>query len=833
MPQALLLGATLVTLLGALLSAPRWRTTGDERAPLGVVLLDVSSSVVGPRPSWLPWVRDVLADEAARAEIAGAELMVISYADGVAVLFGPGDPDRFSSRLEGVGGGRFDPLGGELEQGDTDLVGALRVAERELVSTARPAGRLTLVGSDGGGASEVTGLLAGLARAGVELAAVPPPPAELGDVALLDLWLPRDPPPGSPLIALGEIELGRSREVLNFELALDGERVAQLELVGPSEGGLWEVGRHRVELDFGRVPRTGGWVEWTHRAPRSDPDPCSDNDSLRRSLRVGGSRPVVVVREANDGAAVDAWISALGEPSGIEWRVCSPDRLASELPTADAVLAWDPDLSVLPVELLRSAVDEGLGLGVLQGFRALGSSAGFVESGLSALESRRDSRPSRDVILLVDGSGSMAGAAFDAVRTAAVELAAAVPTTDRLWLRFFTGVLFEPVSLDAGRAGRSQSRDRAAVAERVLGARAPSGPTALLASLEQLASERSLATNGDALVLLLTDGREEGDPIREEQRRVELVESFGATRTRLRALAVGDRVDLSTLTPLVTAPEHLIRVDDRAHLAELVVRTALSEDVARGPSSVTRSGGELARAVFGDTAEPSSWSIDRWLPSRALPGSEAAWVESEGSAVLGLARRGAGRIATVALLPEVDWAGGLAASQAPWIELVRWLSDHPRRRSLSARVVWGEVEGPLLVVDGLDAGTPATLRAVFDDGRNVLLDPPGTPGAHGTRQAPWPRSASDRAGRPVALWFPDLEGEPMRLVETPMAAENRPSEPLPPLPTADAGRFASDGRGPHPWAPAVLALGFVLATTSGIARVVGARSVKDGGAGGR
>ena len=73
----------------------------------------------------------------------------------------------------------------------------------------------------------------------------------------------------------------------------------------------------------------------------------------------------------------------------------------------------------------------------------------------------------------------------------------------------------------------------------------------------------------------------------------------------------------------------------------------------------------------------------------------------------------------------------------------------------------------------------------------------------------------------------------MRLVETPMAAENRPSEPLPPLPVSDTGRFASDGRGPHPWAPTVLALGFVLATTSGIARVVGARSVKDGGAGSR
>ncbi|MHC4263886.1 MAG: hypothetical protein ACYSWX_15285, partial [Planctomycetota bacterium] len=73
---------------------------------------------------------------------------------------------------------------------------------------------------------------------------------------------------------------------------------------------------------------------------------------------MGGSRPVVVVREESDGATVDAWISALGEPPGIEWRVCSPDRLPSELPTADAVLAWDPDLSDLPVELLRSAVDE-------------------------------------------------------------------------------------------------------------------------------------------------------------------------------------------------------------------------------------------------------------------------------------------------------------------------------------------------------------------------------------------------------------------------------------------------------------------------------------------
>src|SRR5262245_54390224 len=78
----------LALALGAWLAFPRPRADAHE-APLSIVLVDVSKSVVAPRPSWSAWVRAAIGDEARRAQSEQAEIAVVAFGQDVRRVRGP------------------------------------------------------------------------------------------------------------------------------------------------------------------------------------------------------------------------------------------------------------------------------------------------------------------------------------------------------------------------------------------------------------------------------------------------------------------------------------------------------------------------------------------------------------------------------------------------------------------------------------------------------------------------------------------------------------------------------------------------------------------------
>jgi hypothetical protein len=814
--------ALVAALGGALASLPIWPGP-SAGAPLDVLLVDVSASVVRTRPDWLPFVRGALSEAAERARDEGREVEVWSYADGVARLFGPGPADEFANRLRGVGGPLFDPLSGDLDDSRTDLCAALERAAGSLAESARVAGRVVLVGADGCGPRAPEPLLAQLASQGVELEHAAPPDPTRPDLGLLELRGPAAPEPGAPLGVWVEVAV-RGRVpgvVLDFEVSRAGqverrripwpgpfqdERICRAVALGPTVEG-----STRIELSVAPQGATA--------------DAFPENDRRLLTVPSGGRRALALLVDRERRSQAEAFVAASRGLEGLDWEILDPGDAAPELERFDAFVAWDPDPDGLPLELIGDRVRQGAGFATLAGWRAPSMLTDPRAADLVALEPAPRGRPPRQVLLLVDGSGSMAGETFEEVRRAAVELAAAIPAEDRAALRFFTGVLHPPVSLelDSGSGGRSERR--AEVARRVLGARRPSGPTALLASLESLAAERAAAPAGEGLVVMLTDGREEGDPVREVERRAALVESFAASRTALRVLALGERVELETLAPLVSDPSHLVRVGERSDLAQLVVRTVLVEDLARGPRVLVRGGGSLVDEVLGPAQRRASGSepaaldpagvevvpVELLQPARPVAGAEAAWVDRDGAAALGLARAGPGRLATLASLPEVGWSEALARDPLPLAPVLRWLAERPPPGAARARVESGVDGGPWVVVAGLGPEVPAELDLELapigpDGGLGPAVQLRAGPGPIAAlwdeRQAPLELEAGIEVGD--ARLSAELPGGRWSaILPLPPPAECLEPRPLPGLPAARPAPGAR--RGPHGAAPALLA----------------------------
>ncbi|MEO0650209.1 MAG: vWA domain-containing protein [Planctomycetota bacterium] len=823
-PSALV-GALALTVLATLLAAPLWPARDGREPARHAVLIDVSASVLRPRPNWLPWIRDQLDRIAEQTLETEAELLVVAYAEGTAVLFGPDSPRRLQEALRGVGERPFDPLSGELDDRASRLDEALALATRQVVSAGRRPGRVVLLGADGRGDRPIGASLARLAAAGVRLEWIGAPAGERTDVAVERVLLPRAPAVGAPLTALVTLVLGAPRDGLTLEAEL--RRDGDLERFTFRFDGSHPAGAVDLLLDLGTTGAGTQHLTVRHAPEAGGGDPFPENDVGRASCEAGDGRRLTVVHHAGAAGPARAFAAVLRAFPGLEVEAVEVDGLEGALERTDAFLLWDPDFTRLPVEWLDAAVREGRGLFVLGGWRALARPELPPGVELLTLEPSRDRRDDRDVVLMVDGSGSMAGETFEAVRRAAVELAAAVPPDDHLSLRWFTGILFDAVSLDVGRGADGTRRDRSEVAKRVLTSRAPQGNTALLASLEALARVRSAAPEREALVLMLTDGREEGDPIREEDRARALVRSLAASRTRLRVLLMGERVEQVAVERFVLAPEHLVRVDGETALAELLVRTALAEDLDRDPQPVSRVGGERVQQVLGTASADAQplFTAERLVPSVGRPGADVAWTSSDGSAVLGLGTSGAGRLASLALLPSPDWSSDLWADPAPLLPVLRWLAERPGGTAPSLRLESSAGEWEL-VVDGLAPNAPSNLRLRLSDGTEVLAGPAAGLGRGAQRRGPWPRAAAIPPGSPVGVEVRGLEPTLVRVVDAPPAPEFLPPVPLPRLPQAQASAAEDARLRSNPAAGPVLLAAFALAFGSGTAFVWRERRAK-------
>ncbi|MEM7516678.1 MAG: VWA domain-containing protein, partial [Planctomycetota bacterium] len=607
-PRTLLAVGLLTLALGVTALLPGVRTLEAKVSgppSLRVALVDVSASrarTEGAAGEYERYVRHALLGFAKRAAEAEEQVGVVAFAESANVLFGPGDPEQLVQRLEGRGGhSPLRPRASEGRDSASRLDAALQVFEEALSPANGRPGTLELFLRQGGGEKEdaffeaffegpdPTPRLAQLRDRGVRVLdgdaltleeGRGSPPAPAVDVCVRSLALPERVSTGERLALRTEIayrgnpsgqrgeqvvlvrarRIGEDREAAwtslshRFVTAGRGEvqlesLVLDLEPVG--------AGRCEVQLEVALLDEAG----------RTSQDAFPENDVMRATTRVGDSLTGVVLAPL----AEHALFESLQSVEGIELvllDVESPggrDQLARQLSQSDFVCLSNTTLGDrdqgVPSRELVTFVEKGGGLFVFSGWRTLtawpnleAQEPGTAWS-LLPLVPAVDRREARDIVFLVDGSGSMRGEPIERVRRALFELAAGAPANDWMDLYFFTGALTSGLVLSGGEEGETSKDVRRERLRRLLDARVPGGSTQILTSLEQLAIEREkvpLAQRREALIFLLSDGREL-DPFRVVERSEALRKRFAEGRARLVPIAVGEDPALGFLRRLVPA----------------------------------------------------------------------------------------------------------------------------------------------------------------------------------------------------------------------------------------------------------------------------------------
>jgi len=828
-----------------------------------VVLVDASASVRRTRPDWVAWARGRLAREARAAAEAGERFAVVAFASEVARTFGPDAPAVFLERWAGRAGAPFDPGAGAGADDGSRLADALGLAE-EVRRAARPARtRWVLLGDGRWTGRDPAPELAALVAGGAAFERIAPPPPARSDLALERLVLPPRVEPDAPLVARAELALEPGLDApegatLDVVVENDGEtRELSFDLAPPAAGGAFEA---PVDLGRARAGRTRVRAR-AHLGPRGDPVP--ENDAASAVTVAPGDLAVGVLADPAALEAARRFFAPSGSSGlpGLAFEFLPPHELALALETLDAVVSWDLPPSDLPEVPLEDFVRRGGGWLATSGFGLLTDwHPGSAERGAARLlplvPEPRDEGP-RDVVLLVDGSGSMAGAPFETVRVAAVDLIGAALVQDRVTLRFFTGGLREEHLLkESGAAG---AREEAA--RELLGPRVPGGETMILRSLERFAAAREAARR-PCLALLLTDGNEREATADPPARAAALLERLAAAGTRLVVIGVGDDPDERFLRLLVRPGDEVRRGEGLTDLRSVFRReigaARWHEGDALGVLPAPAAPGSLVEGLR--TGAPTALPpVRRFVADELRAGAELLWTSDEGEPIAAVRRVGAGRTAQLAFLPDPEWApawSGLRGAGEPAVlgPLLRWLARRPTSREplgAAPRLAW---EGDELVLRGVPPGTPARVPArleLADDGEagaatGVAVGPDlelrfeasaaGADRSEERRLRPPPELATlfeaAGLGLVVRLGGPDAGARFLGLPPRPAAefrphgpqgdAETRLGVPAGLAPPASPGTTGAAGS--HPAGPGVLAGGLVLLFLSAF----GGRRVKPG-----
>ena len=179
----------------------------------------------------------------------------------------------------------------------------------------------------------------------------------------------------------------------------------------------------------------------------------------------------------------------------------------------DVVMTFGTGALPLPQAELASFVEDGGGYVHWAGWSRLVADAGPVSRLLVLEPDVEPRREPRDIVFLVDGSGSMKGPRWIRAKAALGRLLPSVPPRDRFELRFFTQVLGSPRLTYAADPeadpGRTEARRREALRS-LRDIEVPGGSTDIAGSVAQLASRLEEEGAGleprSSLVVLLTDG---------------------------------------------------------------------------------------------------------------------------------------------------------------------------------------------------------------------------------------------------------------------------------------------------------------------------------------
>lgn len=882
----------------ALLGAGAWlaRPTSDRdarptRPPLRAVLLDSSASAVALRPDWRASAVRALAEEARAAEAAGEDILVVAYAGEVARTFVAGRPALLLERLAGRGDAPFQPLAALPGAGaalGTDLAGALAVAAEALAEPGRPPGRVIVIGEgtatdDGPTAAAGRGLGGALAHAAahaVELRCVPLPPPARGDLELVALDAPRSVPEGTPLaldlaLAWRPPGSGAGPGAITFEVrrgalggplgALARETTVDVFPARASDPAQRLRAAARVVLE--PLPR-GVHTLSVRARPSAGADPLPHDDEVRVTVRVGDSeRVLAVVRDSGLAAHLAGPFAGVdgGALGSVALQRIELDDLARALPGADVLLTVGVSLAALPADALRAHLAGGGGWLHAAGAEFLRIDGGALGAEL-ALVPADDERPPRDVVFLVDGSGSMRGELWTRVQRALCEVVPEVRLTDAVLLRFFNRML-DRVVLETR---SDDAAERLAALTRVLRVKAPGGATDVIGVLDAFsaAAAADVATRRDrrGLVILLTDGISDSVTAWAADARARLTEAG----YDLRVVQIGDdEQGRRFLQRLLWPGEEVLRggaleglaeqLRDELHAERLVEGAALvpaASALADGaaPSGAGASVRSVARALAQGAAEASPappWApLERAVRAELAPGARAVWTTPEGEPVLALVERGAGWAATLVTLPTPGWCTALAAHPERLAPTLLALAEHARERTRRA-LYWSAVEGRagdsvdvvgdpfgadggpgLALLDGADPAWPAALELVVwapvrqgaEGGPDTGWLPTDPPASELARvplvPAPLPGAPHRRAARLGAalqrgretLAAGVIDPRTGAVLERLALAPLRPAEgtlrerPIEAWPAPTGARPSADV-GPHPAAPWFLALG--------------------------
>jgi hypothetical protein len=627
---------------------------GAELTPaLEVVLIDASESCRRVRPQWAREVERRLSKAAEAASAKGHELAVFGFGADVVRWFGPAEAAEFA----------WEPAWAapEMRADATEVAAALEAARR-LASQVQARAEVVLYGDGGWTGEDGHEARSRIEAEGGSFRFELLSDAQLPDASLLELRAPRELESGAPLSIVVDYDAGTPRPK-----RLEA-RVKQSDGSGVRERTFpLDLTQAAARLDLGPVGAGETRVDVTLAA---EGDPTPENNSATALVRTREALTLCVVASPAARATAEqlaqAW-RTLGLSATVEASPAGLPRLSG----TDVLVSLDINPSAFEKERLEPFLHNGGGW-LCCGLGALGAELTSAPRKTAAqwlpLE-LDDEGEERDVLLVVDVSGSMSGPEFDRVRNAAIALGGAARPLDRVTLRLFTDVLSRPYDLGYG-GDRTRDEERARILMRL---RPPGGPTDLVHTLEELVDERE-ASGRKALLFLLTDGRDESRRSGAAERARIAIERLGQARTRTVTLVSGADPDFEFLRNL-DAPEQGAELRPVAGDLTVLLESELAKDwILPGPRALFEDSRGVALAA--DITAAFDFAALELGPCVALAlreGDLSLARERDGRPVLALRSVGEGFAATLATLPgELGSPSFLRAPQA-WLPLVRAL----------------------------------------------------------------------------------------------------------------------------------------------------------------
>lgn len=842
------LGALLV---GAGLSLPRFAVHAADRGT--AILWDLSRSsrlAFEGDPEHATWLaRETLAS--VRASAAREPKLLLTFGERVepAALRDTTLPGlrAFAKRQLALDAGQasvFDQALAEVEQAADQLERVLVLSDGSY-SGADPAPRL-----------------AALTARGIEVERIAPPMTQ-PDLAVLELNVAPKYAAGQAVdigftlgLTPGDAQTGPAYGLLEVRAEALGQSQAPAAVVKlwPPEG-LFELAPKQPELhgslSLGALPEGA----WRLTAALETGGFSRGQRSLSRAFVVGPSKRLVVAYndEQHFGASVGERLDRARAffnpfPDGFWVDLVPASQVAEVLPDADVLVTWDVPLGALPGAAIANHVQAGMGLLCLGSFGLLDAIKPADPELLRHLPMVPDERdvPARQVILCVDGSGSMEGAPFDAVRKAAIELVRAAPARDEVALTFFTNALGALWTIRPAQIGPlvtetwTSSRQDAEL-EQLMNTHVPGGDTRILAAMASLLTWRRSNINTPTLVILLSDGAENGVDISDPLQLIETLDraetraaELRAANTELTVISIlggarnpQDEFAARTLLSAFVKPgEDLIEValDGKSTTAETAESDALSNVFARavaGAMVIDGGADDFGRPRTLALLPPdSNWAapfvpLDGALRAmgrfRLRPGAEliASGLSAEGQQGPLLAvRSGAGRTAVLATEPRSAWAADWTSATG----LTALLTHLAQGRDLEPQA-W--IEGDRIVLDvGADARA-SQLDVTVEAERTLRVAPYPDPLRAGLLLTPLPEAARQ------AVWTRldvlDADGRQLASLGLERAhprGEVDPGRPRWDVPEAPSLGPVGPRSGPHPAASWVLGLGLLLVMSS-------------------